>query len=67
MPLYIYKYYKLLHNAGGTLNFGSGTLDDVLEYDEVSGVWNTIGGMSLKREHHAVSVINYNSIKDYCN
>ena len=41
--------------------------DDVLEYDEESGVWKTIGSMSMTRGSHAVSVINYNSIKDYCN
>ena len=41
--------------------------NDVLEYDEESGVWITIGSMSIKRANHAVSVINYNSIKDFCN
>ena len=60
------KYYNLLLNAGG-LDSSSEILDDVLEYDEESEVWIKIGTMSLKRMEHAVSVINYNSIKDYCN
>ena len=66
-----YKYYNSLHNAGGvyyddSTNTGT-TYDDVLEYDEEAQVWNKIGTMTLKRESHAVAVINFNSIKDYCN
>ena len=61
----LYKYYNLLHNAGGSAN--SGTLDDMLEYDEQKQEWNKIGSMSIKRRLHAVTVVNYNSIKDYCN
>ena len=41
--------------------------DDVLEYDKEEQVWNKIGTISMKRYNHAVSVINYNSVKDYCN
>ena len=37
-----------------------------MEYDEESEAWNTVGSMSMTRRNHAVSVINYNSIKDYC-
>ena len=62
-----YKYYNsLLHNAGGW-GSNSETLDDILEYDEEKQEWNKIGTISMKRELHAISVINYNSIKDYCN
>ena len=41
--------------------------EDVLEYDEEMQEWNKIGSMSIKRSNHAVTVVNYNSIKDYCN
>ena len=41
--------------------------DDVMEFDAEELVWNKIGSMLMKRTSHAVSVINYNSIKDYCN
>ena len=59
-----YKYYNLLHNAGGWS--GLDALNDVLEYDEEKQEWNLIGTMSMKKAYPAVSVINYNSIKDYC-
>merc|ERR1712079_455792 len=39
------------------------TYNDVLEYDEEEQVWNKIGTLTMKRRRHAVSVINYNSIK----
>ena len=51
--------FYILHNAG--------ILDDVLEYDEEKQEWNKVGTLTMRRENHAVSVINYNSIKDYCN
>ena len=63
-----YKYYNSLHNAGG-LHYDGSTFtyyDDVLEYDEEKREWNKIGSMSIKRESPAVTVVNYNSIKDYC-
>ena len=64
-----YKYYNLLHNAGGENFDGSWrtVYNDVLEYDMEEQLWNTVGSMTMKRSRHAVSVINYNSIKDFCN
>ena len=41
--------------------------DDILEFDEEELVWNKIGSMSITRYDHAVTVINYLSIVDYCN
>ena len=41
--------------------------DDILEFDEEKLVWNKIGSMSINRYDHAVTVINYLSIVDYCN
>ena len=41
--------------------------DDVLQYDEVAGEWRSIGRMTVARQQHGVSVINFNEIKDYCN
>ena len=68
----LYKCYNSLHNhnAGGSYYDGSptdGRYEDVLEYDEEKKEWNKIGSMSIKRSSHAVTVVNYNSIKDYCN
>ena len=54
-----------IHNAGGSSR--SGHWDEVLEYDEQEVQWKKIGSMSIKRYIHAVTVVNYNSIKDYCN
>ena len=59
------KFYNLLLNAGG--DGISGVLNHILEYDNEKQLWNTVGTMTVKRSEHAVSVINYNSIKDYCN
>ena len=56
-------------NAGGEYGYGFTTYhDDILEFSYFLffRVWTKIGEMSLHRENHAVSVINYNSIKDYC-
>ena len=63
-----YKHYNSLHNAGGRQYDGTMIYyDDVLEYDEQKQEWNKIGSMSITRYNHAVTVVNYNSIKDYCN
>ena len=59
-----------MHNIGGTFGTTQDDLqvyDDILEYDEEKEEWNKIGTTSMKGAGHAVSVINYNSIKDYCN
>ena len=67
-----HKYYNSLHNAGGKYRDGSfwdnyTYYEDVLEYDEQKREWNKIGSMSIKRSFHAVTVVTYNSIEDYCN
>ena len=55
--------------GGGWVNdvWYLGFLDDVYEYDEVLGVWTNIGKMSMKKSGHALSVINFNEVKDYTN
>ena len=50
--------------AGG--NYG-GTLDDILEFNAEDGTWVKVGSMVISRSDHAVSVINYKEIADYCN
>ena len=40
--------------------------DDVLQFDAEEGQWTKIGSMKISRYAHAVSVINYNSVKEYC-
>ena len=59
---------QILHTGGYEYSFGRETYyDDVLEYDYDEQVWTKIGVISQKKCDHAVSVINFNSIKDYCN
>ena len=41
-------------------------LDDILEFDEVAGTWQPIGKMRHTRSKHAMSVVNFNEVKDYC-
>ena len=41
-------------------------LDDILEFNENSGEWQQIGKMRRTRVDHAMSVVNYNEVKDYC-
>ena len=43
------------------------TYDDILEFNAEDGTWTTVGSMSISRSSHAVSVINYLEIADYCN
>ena len=57
---------SVLNNEGLNFVFDSGTLEDILEFDEISGVWKKVGSLRSARRDHAASVINYNAIKDYC-
>ena len=50
----------------GGVSVGSPYYDDILEYDVEEEAWSKVGSMSMKRASHAVSVINYLDIKDYC-
>ena len=53
--------------AGGQHYEEDGTytyLNDILEFKD--GSWKNVGAMSSKRSYHAVSVINYLEIEDYC-
>ena len=62
---------QILHTGGYEYRHsghsGETYYDDVLEYDYDEQVWTKIGVISQKKKDHAVSVINFNSIKDYCN
>ena len=40
--------------------------DDILQFDPESPKWDQIGKMKQKRTNQAISIINYNSVKDYC-
>ena len=44
-----------------------GTVDDILEFNAEDGTWTRVGSMVVTRYIHAVSVINYLEIADYCN
>ena len=41
-------------------------LDDILEFNEVAEEWQQIGKMRRTRSKHAMSVVNYNEVKEYC-
>ena len=41
--------------------------NDIQEFDAERRTWKTFGSMSIKRAEHAVSVINFLEIQDYCN
>ena len=62
--LYI-SHHHLVYIAGGRTSWGS-ILDDVLQFDAEEGQWTKIGSMKISRYAHAVSVINYNSVREYC-
>ena len=50
-----------------TLNeYNLPTYDDILQFDAVAHQWRRIGSMKMKRYNHAMSVINYNEVADYC-
>ena len=50
-----------------TLNeYNRPTYDDVLQFDAVAHQWRRIGSMKMTRYNHAMSVINYNEVADYC-
>ena len=50
-----------------TLNeYNRPTYDDVLQFDAVAHQWRRIGSMKMSRYNHAMSVINYNEVADYC-
>ena len=53
---------NIKHNAGGYPY-----TDDILEFNAEDGTWTRVGSMVISREDHAVSVINYLEIADYCN
>ena len=40
--------------------------NDILEYNVEDGTWNSAGSMDMTRGDHAVSVINFLAIADYC-
>ena len=76
MLLFITLYFSFGKKEAKLVDFFSGGQDDngiqsyyedVLEFDDVNGVWNNIGKMRMARTSHAVSMINFNKIQDYCN
>ena len=39
---------------------------DILEYSESEEGWTTIGQISTERSSHAVSIVDFDNFKDYC-
>ena len=39
---------------------------EILEYSDSEGKWISDGEMSKKRKFHAVSIIDFDKFKDYC-
>ena len=46
---------------------GSSDVDDILEYDSLTGQWKEVDKMIQGRSHHAVSVAEYSELAQYCN
>ena len=61
------KYYNSLHNDAGGFGQDYDFYNDILEFSAEEQIWKKVGSMTMKRISHATSVINYNSIEDYCN
>ena len=57
----------MIHNAGGYTSSPGIYHNDILEFNAVDGTWIKVGSMLLTRDNHAVAVINYLEIADYCN
>ena len=56
-----------MHNAGGeSYDNSNNQLDDILQFNPETGEWMQIGALKNKRSYHAVSVVNFNSINDFC-
>ena len=41
--------------------------DEILEFDPLSGQWKLVDRMIQARDSHAVSVVKYNMVAQYCN
>ena len=65
----------MIHNAGGYTSSPGIYHNDILEFNAEDGTWvkvgsmllTRVGSMVISRGQHAVSVINYLEIADYCN
>ena len=42
------------------------SVDDIVEYDPETGQWKEVGRMLEKRDGHAMAVVDWNEIKQYC-
>ena len=41
--------------------------DDILEFDPLTGQWKEVAKMMKARSNHAVSVIEYSEVAQFCN
>ena len=58
--------------TGGRLDASANGLihdkyDDILQFDKEVHQWRKIGSMKMTRYQHAMSVVNFNEVADYCN
>ena len=51
---------------GGRLS-DSSYVDDILEFDPLTGQWKLVDRMIQGRGRHAVSVIKYSEVAQFCN
>merc|ERR1712099_58335 len=61
---------KVIMTGGYTVDLNTATrlhLNEILEFNAEEGTWIKVGPMPINRRSHAVSVINYREIADYCN
>ena len=66
-----YYEYTNLYVGGYGYNFGDDYLNQILEFDQESGIWQPFGSgdvkMKMTRSSHAMTVVNFNQITMYCN
>ena len=55
----------LIKYLGGRV--GSSYLDDILEFDPLTGQWKLVDRMTKTRGFQAMSVLNYSEVAQFCN
>ena len=51
----------------GGYDGSSTSYDDILEFDPLTGQWKEVDRMIQARSYHAVSVVEYSQLAQYCN
>ena len=57
--------FAIIKYTGG--KYGSRVLSEILQFDPLTGQWKEGDWMIQARSSHAVSVVNYSEVAQYCN